>query len=242
MVENTRTSFVQRLHVACDIAGIPSEKNGRNKALGKLLGVSPESARKWLNGMTMPTEKKRNAFAKKLKVSRAWLFEGVGSPDKSDVDGSRIEEPCGSQYLVETGSIRSNYRTVPVIGMAKLGDDGYFEEQQYPVGHGDGYIDTPTTDPNAYALKVVGDSMFPAIRHGWYVVIEPNLETYNGMIALFKLVDGRKMIKEMMTSNDGFYTLLSINPDHSRITLSQDDIEDIHPVAFIVPPNKVGHP
>lgn len=146
------------------------------------------------------------------------------------------------QTLEELGTIRTQYRRVPVVGMAKLGDDGYFDEQQYPVGHGDGYIDHPTQDPNAYALKTVGDSMFPTIRHGWYVIIEPNLEFYPGMLALVKLLDGRKMIKEVTRSNDGFYTLHSVNEDHARITLHETEVEDIQPVGGIIPPNKVSHP
>jgi len=181
-------------------------------------------------------EKLARKIETKLKLSKFWL----------DQDHSIKINEAAAEYktdtLINTGTLSNNYKTVPVIGMAQLGDNGYFEEQQYPVGHGDGYIDTPTTDPNAYGLKVVGDSMHPAIRHGWYVVIEPNLEPFNGMIALFKFHDGRKMIKELANLNDGFYTLLSINEEHKRITASVDEIEDIHPVAFIAPPNKVKHP
>lgn len=61
-----------------------------------------------------------------------------------------------------------------MVGTAQLGDDGYFCELQYPVGHGDGRINWPTRDPNAYALRCKGESMKPRIRHGEFVVIEPN--------------------------------------------------------------------
>lgn len=188
-----------------------------------------------------PTDSKEFVYIKFSETSNAGQilkehFEKYGNQIKEDQAEDLVDS------LQNTGTLRNSYKTVPVVGMAQLGDNGYFEEQQYPVGHGDGYIDTPTTDPNAYGLKVVGDSMHPAIRHGWYVVIEPNLEPFNGMIALFKFKDGRKMIKELANTADGFYTLLSINEDHKRITASIEEIEDIHPVAFIAPPNKVKHP
>lgn len=55
---------------------------------------------------------------------------------------------------------------IPVVGSAQLGDNGHFCDLEYPVGHGDGSIDWPTKDPNAYALRCNGESMKPRIRHG----------------------------------------------------------------------------
>ncbi len=39
---------------------------------------------------------------------------------------------------------------------------------------GDGYVPSLTAGPNAYAVKGTGDSMYPAIRNGWYVVCDPD--------------------------------------------------------------------
>ena len=86
-------------------------------------------------------------------------------------------------------------RPVPVVGTAQLGDKGYWEELAYPVGHGDGVIDYPTNDPEAYAVKFNGHSMAPRYKHGEYGIIEPNTAVCNGDEVLVKTTDGRSMIK-----------------------------------------------
>lgn len=213
-------------------------ESGLNQSeAARYIGASPQAIRKWESGESIDIKGKNLFMLAKLgNTTMEWIQTG-----KKPLS---INEQRGiyQSNLVETGTIDREYKTVPVVGMAKLGDNGYFEEMDYPTGHGDGYIDTPTKDQNAYGLKVVGDSMYPAIRHGWYVVIEPNLEIYNGILALFKFKDGRKMIKELANYSDSYYTLLSVNEEHKRITASAEEIEDIHPVAFIAPPNKVKNP
>lgn len=232
-MKNNRIEYKQRL------IKVLKESGARNKDFIQQCGVTNGAVSHWRSeDGTVPTD--LICFAKvvgwdpdELKI---YLETGKISSEH------RTNLIADKEGFYHTGKIQNNYQMVPVVGMARLGDNGFFEEQQYPVGHGDGYIDTPTKDKNAYSLKVVGDSMYPAIRHGWYVVIEPNLDVYNGMLALFKFRDGRKMIKELANYSDGFYTLLSVNQDHKRITASQEEIEDIHAVAFIAPPHKVRQP
>lgn len=72
--------------------------------------------------------------------------------------------------VIETG----DYRKVPVVGNARLGNGGYYEDLGYPAGHGDGFLDIPSKDPNAFALRVKGNSMAPMIMDGWFVLVEPN--------------------------------------------------------------------
>ena len=61
-------------------------------------------------------------------------------------------------------------RYVPVKAYSKMGMDGYFTDMGYDGNAGDGYVPTHTAGPRAYGIKGTGDSMFPAIRNGWYVV------------------------------------------------------------------------
>lgn len=62
---------------------------------------------------------------------------------------------------------------VPVVGTVQAGDEGYWDELQYPVGHGDGFIRYPSRDRNAYALRVKGDSMRPRIKPGEFIIALP---------------------------------------------------------------------
>ena len=64
--------------------------------------------------------------------------------------------------------------TIPVIGHAQAGGNGYFDDAGYPVGAGWDEVAFPDLgDPNAYALEIAGDSMEPVYRDGDIVVVSP---------------------------------------------------------------------
>lgn len=118
-----------------------------------------------------------------------------------------------------------------------MGMDGFWVDLEYPPGDGDGYFEYPTADPDAYVLRVKGDSMFPAIRSGWYLLIEPNGAIHQGEYVLVKLADGRTTVKELLWHRHGEYSLLAI-ASGERLTVSENDVADIHPVAAVLPPSK----
>lgn len=139
-----------------------------------------------------------------------------------------------SESNVEGSPARVKDGIVPVVGMAQLGTNGYFEALDFPVGHGDGYVRIYSDDPNAYALKVVGDSMEPRIRSGEYVLIEPNRGYLAGDEVLVKTSCGQSMIKVFMFCRDGQVRLLSVNDAHIPLTIAETAIELIHPVGAIL--------
>lgn len=125
---------------------------------------------------------------------------------------------------------------VPVVGTAQLGEEGFHTELEYPVGHGDGFIAYPSSDANAYALQVKGDSMRPRIKHGEFVLVEPNTKPQAGEEVLVRTTDGRVMVKVLDFRRDGVVQLSSINEAHRPITLDESQIERLHYVAAIVKP------
>lgn len=118
-----------------------------------------------------------------------------------------------------------------------MGPEGDYTEISTATGHGDGHVEVYTKDSNAYALRVRGDSMAPAIKDGWVVVIEPNGMIAPGEYVLVSLTDGRKMVKELLFQRSDAVAVISVNGD-KRITLDPKEIEFIQPVAAIVPPSK----
>lgn len=145
------------------------------------------------------------------------------------------------QENVHGGPVSLKEGKVPVVGMAKLGAKGYFEAIDYPVGHGDGFVLISSSDPNAYALRVVGDSMEPRIRNGEYVLIEPNKSYCAGDEVLVQVVDGvltQSMIKVFMFERDGFVRLLSVNDQHPPMSIDRLSILKIHPVGAILRPSR----
>jgi phage repressor protein C with HTH and peptisase S24 domain len=100
---------------------------------------------------------------------------------KTDVTqlGSLLAE---SKLDVEqAGPPLSAGRLVPVINKLSAGYPSDFDDLDYPVGIADDYVRCPDVhDPNAFAVRVVGDSMEPRFREGDIVVFSPASEVRNG--------------------------------------------------------------
>jgi repressor LexA len=72
-------------------------------------------------------------------------------------------------------------RLVPVINRVAAGYPRDFNDLDYPVGIADDYIRCPDVhDPNAFAVRVVGDSMEPRFKEGDIVIFSPAAEVHNG--------------------------------------------------------------
>jgi repressor LexA len=72
-------------------------------------------------------------------------------------------------------------RLVPVINKVSAGYPSDFDDLDYPVGVADDYVRCPDIhDPNAFAVRVVGDSMEPKFCQGDIVVFSPAAQVHNG--------------------------------------------------------------
>jgi repressor LexA len=70
---------------------------------------------------------------------------------------------------------------VPIINKLEAGYPADFDDLDYPVGIADDYVRCPDVhDPNAFAVRVVGDSMEPKFCHGDIVIFSPAAEVHNG--------------------------------------------------------------
>jgi repressor LexA len=72
-------------------------------------------------------------------------------------------------------------RLVPIINKVSAGYPVDFDDLDYPVGHADDYVRCPDLhDVNAFAVRVVGDSMEPKFHEGDIVVFSPAAEVHSG--------------------------------------------------------------
>ncbi|PXX14486.1 phage repressor protein C with HTH and peptisase S24 domain [Paraburkholderia tropica] len=156
-----------------------------------------------------------------------WLVLGKGEKKSANI---HHEDPFDPIPL-PTG------RRIPVVGTAQLGDNGHWAELDYPVGHGDGYLDFPSRDKDAYGVRCKGDSMTPRIKDGEFVVVEPNRKVEHGDEVLVKAKDGRVMIKLYLYAAQGRTHFMSVNAAHMPIAIDSDQIERLHFVAAIVKPS-----
>jgi len=106
----------------------------------------------------------KNLIGRKVAVSR---LKRVLAANKLKVDPAKKPLSAG--------------RLVPVINKVSAGYPRDFNDLDYPVGIADDYIRCPDLhDPNAFAVRVVGDSMEPRFRQGDIVVFSPAAEVHNG--------------------------------------------------------------
>ena len=72
-------------------------------------------------------------------------------------------------------------RLVPIINKVAAGYPADFNDLDYPAGVADDYVRCPDVhDPNAFAVRVVGDSMEPRFCEGDIVIFSPAAEVHNG--------------------------------------------------------------
>ena len=69
-------AFAKRLHQCCRMTGIA--ERSRNTKLASIFGVSPQGARKWLEGDAIPSMQNAVTIARYFGVDVNWLLTGSG--------------------------------------------------------------------------------------------------------------------------------------------------------------------
>lgn len=134
--------------------------------------------------------------------------------------------------LAAGGSARGS--SVPLIGLAQAGDDGFFDDSGFPVGSGWDEVRVPgTVHESCYALQIAGDSMAPVFRAGDRVLVDPGQAPRRGDRVVVKTIDGEIMAKELHRLSAHKVTLISLNPDYDDRELSRKDVEWIARIVWV---------
>ncbi|MCQ4267371.1 XRE family transcriptional regulator [Pseudomonas stutzeri] len=219
------------MHIGKRVAAKLEEHGWSEGELARQSGVSQPTIHRIITGESNdPRQSNVEKIAKALGVSAHWLRHG--GPD----DRAVKEKPSAYDQNVGPGpAIVTPFRAIKIVGTAQMGSEGYW----YALDDGDGTVDVPSRDPGAYALRLRGDSMAPAIRSGWIAVCEPNHSWVPGEYVMIRLVDGESMVKELLFANDTEVSVMSVNDAFGRRTIPVEQIEAIHYVGAILPPSKV---
>jgi phage repressor protein C with HTH and peptisase S24 domain len=192
------------------------------ESLGHVLGIGQSAVASFLNGVNPLNVSNAAAFAKELKVTVQDF-----SPDLAK-EIADIAQAIGKNEFEYAGTVKDGL--VPVVGEAVLGVDGSVDMIEFRAG----WLRIYSADKDAYGLKVKGDSMWPRIQSGEYVVIEPNTPVHPSDEVFVRTVDGHNMIKIMNKTRDGNYQFSSVNSEHRPITLAASQVEKMHFVSAIV--------
>lgn len=127
--------------------------------------------------------------------------------------------------LVANQSGRGAGLSVPLIGLAQAGDEGYFDDAGFPVGGSWDEVRMPgVSDDNTYALEISGDSMHPVLRDGDRVLVSPNEDVRRGDRVIVKTMSGEVMAKELKRMTDTRIELISLNPDYKDRVLDRFEV------------------
>jgi phage repressor protein C with HTH and peptisase S24 domain len=193
--------------------------------LGEAAGVTKGTVNQWLSGQIKSLKLEYAVgIQERYGYNAVWLVMDKGEKKVKITHSSDPFDPVP----LPPG------KRIPVVGMASLGDNGFWADLEYIQGHGDGYLDFPSQDPNAYSIRCKGDSMQPRIKDGEFVVIEPAHIVEPGDEVLVKARDGRVMVKTFLYERAGRTHLSSVNENHAPIIIEKEQIEKMHYVGAIV--------
>ncbi len=235
------------------IRALRREKKLTQGELAKIAGVSAPNVTGWEKDAYAPKADPLSKMAAYFGVSTSYITNGDESGPKLDstvtqlkvldIDAFKkkynIPDSEDAVKFLETPvkSFPTQKRYVPVKAYSKMGMDGYFTDMGYEGNAGDGYVPTHSAGPRAYGIKGTGDSMFPAIRNGWYVVCDPDADLVPTEFVQVCLKDGRCTIKEFIGINNDVLSLIAVNGGE-RLTFPMDEVESITAITDIVPPSQ----
>lgn len=196
-----------------------AKSNLSQHELAKAVGVTQPAIYKLVKGESK-SFRKIPELARALNVNLEWLFSGIG-------DSGLDEQKFQLVGALKTGAVK-------VRGVAVMEANGTFKMDELS----NGYLKFYSDDPNAFALKIKGDSMFPRFNSGEFVVIEPNIKPCSGDEVLVKTKDGCNMIKKLECHRNCTYRFTCVNQEHPPITLDENQVDKIMFISAIVKSTK----
>jgi len=124
-----------------------------------------------------------------------------------------------------TGKPSGAGRAIPVVGMARAGAHGFFDEQGFPVGADETVRFPDLGEERVYALEIAGDSMEPVYRAGDVVIAQPGAAVRRGDRVVVRTRAGEVMAKVLGRKNDQTIELISLNPAHPKRELPVAEID-----------------
>lgn len=246
-------TYAERLAYAMRRAGL--EPHSDQSTLARMVGYGckPQNIQHLLDpNKNAKSSKYTPRIAEVLDCDVNWLSYGgpnkPSMPKEGSAPSSAEATTDSSAVDPEQGAFEDiNHRRLPpgrriaVVGQAQGGPDGYISIHDFPPEHSDGWIVLPSQDPDAYALRVRGDSMRPRIKSGEFILVEPSFEALPGDDVVVKFNDGNAVAKELLWIRDDEIALGSINNGVPPMTRPLSSVLTIHRIAAIIPRGSPFH-
>lgn len=200
------------------------EKNLRAADLARATKKSPVSAKKWLDGVSVPTAENLKVIAKFLGVTDDWLLFGRDNKQVNSVE-----------HESNVSFISTPLREIPLLDYVQAGlfhDVGY--DGINPIGSS--WTTYESQRPECvFALKVEGYSMSPEFMPGDELVVDGSLEARPGTLVIAQEVKHGvasttfKKYRVIGVNEFGvdIIELVPLNPDYPTLNSTQINISII---------------
>lgn len=209
--------------------------------LARACGISSASVSNWFTGETKSLRgKNARAAAAYLNCSRDWLETGIGSPGWTDAQHTNggAAAPAQAQDMSHPAPYSEVSRTarVPVIGKLEMG-----ASKQFFMRLNDrreiGSVPSLPGGPDTFAVQVIGDHLFPAVRHGACLVVEPAAPLTAGEPIFIETVDGVFVVGDLIADRPESITIASLH-EAARTTLAREQIAAASAITAVVMASK----
>lgn len=124
--------------------------------------------------------------------------------------------------------------TVPLLGLAQAGQDGFFDEAGLPAGEGWLETDLPQARDGLYSLEVSGESMAPLYRPGDRLIVDAEPRPVRrGDRVVVRTRSGETLVKQVDRLDSSNLTLLSINPDYPPRMVPTADVAWVRRILWV---------
>jgi phage repressor protein C with HTH and peptisase S24 domain len=131
-----------------------------------------------------------------------------------------------------TGRDSGAGRAIPIVGMARAGAYGFFDENGFPVGADETVRFPDLGEERVYALEIAGDSMAPTYRAGDVVIVQPGAAARRGDRVVVRTRSGEVMARVLGRRNDQTIELLSLNATHKPRELPTGEVDWIARIVW----------
>ena len=113
-----------------------------------------------------------------------------------------------------------------------------FELRAAPEGRPIGYVPAHSATPGCYSVQVFGDELYPTVRHGSCLVIEPQGRCHEGELMLLQLVEQQYIVCELVAQDDSAVTWVPAIGGPRRTTAA-DRVAAMHPIVDVIPASRL---
>ena len=191
--------------------------------LSDKIGVVTRTLQRWEKGEQIPDGVSITKIARATNVLPNWLLTG---------EGEMYQSPSrpGNVYPLQSSFRRKvNLVDLPLISSVPAGKVATMFHPDFV----DDYVTVDDVkDPDAFALKVKGNSMAPRIEDGDVVIVSPRQEAYNGDICVVR-VSGEDTLKKVKFEGN-YLHLIPFNPEFDPVTVRKKDVNFVWKVVKMI--------